>query len=244
VSLLTSNAAWAQLGLSRSNEASVVGYETRNTLINAGSDPWTKETGLLSIWILGMFNPSPSTTIVVPIQRGTETQLGPQLTSDYFGSIPPQRLKVTDAAIYFSGDGLFRSKIGINPRRSLGVLGSYDAAHHILTIVQFDRPHGMTDYVNSLWKLQNNPFAGDVANAYNDGPASPGAKPLGPFYELESSSPAAALAPTARIQHVHRTFHIAGPDRVLDHVARKTLGVSLSDIQAALAETAAVGGVH
>ena len=52
-------------------------------------------------------------------------------------------------------------------------------------------PHG---YVNSKWEIQQQPYAGDVANSYNDGPPAPGAKPLGPFYELESSSPAAASA--------------------------------------------------
>jgi hypothetical protein len=109
-------------------------------------------------------------------------------------------------------------------------LGSYDAANHVLTIVQFTQPEGVTDYVNSLWKLQDKPFGGDAANSYNDGPPTPGAKPLGPFYELESSSPAAALAPGKSLAHVHRTIHLSGAESALDSVAKAVLGVSLAEI--------------
>jgi hypothetical protein len=67
-------------------------------------------------------------------------------------------------------------------------------------------------------------------NSYNDGPLTPGGAPLGPFYEIESSSPAAALAPNASLRHVHRTFHLEGPENELDAVARAALGVSLAEI--------------
>ena len=209
-------------------------YESVNQISNAGSQPWAKETGLLSIWILGQFNSSPATTIVVPIKDGPESELGTKLTSDYFGNVPPERLVVRDDAIFFSGDGQFRSKIGINPKRSKGVLGSYDAANQMLTIVQFSQPKDVTDYVNSLWKLQDHPFSGDVINSYNDGPPAPGAKQLGQFYEMESSSPAAALAPGQSITHTRRTIHLSGSEKDLDAVARATLGVSLAEIQNAL----------
>ena len=208
--------AWAKLGVKPAAGVNVVAFESDNRITNAGSAPWRKETGLLSIWILGMFNPSPDTTIVVPIAPGPDSTLGPKVTSDYFGAVPPDRLVVGERAAFFRGDGQFRSKIGISPRRSRGVLGSYDAASHVLTIVQFTQPAGAVDYVNSLWKLQDDPYAGDASNSYNDGPPSPGAKPLGPFYELESSSPAAALAPGASLSHVHRTIHLSGAVKELD----------------------------
>ena len=253
VRLLAPEIAWKNLGMTppalppsaarrkgesarQTNETGLelVAYESENRITNAGQQPWKKETGLLSIWILGMFNPSSKTTIVVPIKSGPESELGATVTSDYFGPIPPARLKVTDQVIYFSGDGKFRGKIGINPRRSKAVLGSYDAEHKVLTIVQFTQPEGVTDYVNSLWKIQDHPYGGDAANSYNDGPPAPGAKPLGPFYELESSSPAAALAPGQSLVHVHRTIHLTGPEPALDTVAKKVLGVSLAEIQSAL----------
>jgi hypothetical protein len=225
---------WRRLGVSPPENVQLVAFETNNQITNAGKDRWTKETGLLSVWILGMFSPTPATTIVVPIKTGSEAELGVRVTADYFGSIPSDRLQVRDNAIFLAADGRFRSKIGINPKRSKGLLGSFDAEHGVLTLVQFSQPEGVTDYVNSLWKLQENPYAGDAANSYNDGPPSPGAKPLGPFYELESSSPAAALAPGQSLTHTHRTFHLTGSQAALDAVARATLGVSLAEIQNAL----------
>jgi hypothetical protein len=234
VRVLEPTAAWAALSVPAMNGVALVAFESNNTLTNAGRAAWRKETGLLSIWILGMFNPSPEATIVIPIKPGSDSELGKKVTSDYFGTISPDRLEVTETAVFLRGDGQFRSKVGINPKRSLGRLGSYDAIHHVLTIVQFDQPRGTTDYVNSLWKLQTDPFGGDAANAYNDGAPAPGAAPMGPFFELESSSPAAALGPGQSLSHTHRTFHLSGPEDQLDAVSRSVLGVSLAQINASL----------
>ena len=233
VRLLDSKSAWNHLGVPDMRDVHLVAYESSNTITNHGTKAWTRESGLLSIWILGMFIPSPSATIVVPIKAGAESALGVKVTSNYFGAIPPERLKVTDEVIFFRGDGEFRSKIGINPRRSLGKLGSYDADHGVLTIVQFDQPEGVSEYVNSQWRLQENPYSGDVANSYNDGPATAGARPIGPFFEIESSYPAAALAPGASLEHTHRTLHLTGSESELDTVCRGVLGISLAEIKAA-----------
>jgi hypothetical protein len=235
VRLLSPANAWKQLGLPVERGLSLVAFETRNTLTNAGPIAWQKSSGLLSIWILGMFTPSSAATTVVPIKSGPDDQLGVSVTSDYFGAIPPDRLKVTNDAVFLRADGKFRSKIGINPKRSTGVLGNYDAAKHVLTIVQTDLPGDTTDYVNSLWKLQDNPYDGDALNAYNDGPPAAGVKPMGPFFEMETSSPAAALAPQQSIAHIHRTFHLVGSEADLDAVSRAVLGVPLSDIAGAFA---------
>jgi hypothetical protein len=234
VKLLTAKATAEKLGVTPGKGVKAVAYETVNKITNAGKQTWEKKSGLLSVWILGMFNPSPATIIVVPIKPGPESELGAKVTSDYFGSIPPDRLVVKDDVVFFSGDGDYRSKIGISPKRSKAVLGSYDAANQVLTIVQFTQPQGVIDYVNSLWKIQDKPFGGDAANSYNDGAPAPGAKPLGPFYELESSSPAAALAPRQSLTHVHRTIHLRGAQAELDAVAKVTLGVTLAEIRKAL----------
>jgi hypothetical protein len=234
VRLLSTRDAWRKLGVKPSADVSLVAFESDNRITNAGKEAWKKDTGLLSIWILCMFTPSPGATIVVPIKAGPESELGIKVTSDYFGQVPPDRLVVKDDVIYFCADGKYRSKIGVNPKRSKGVSGSYDADNKVLTIAQYNVPAGVTDYVNSLWKLQDNPYGGDAANCYNDGPPAPGEKPMGPFFELESSSPAAALAPGKSLSHVHRTIHVSGPESVLDGVARATLGVSIADIKSAL----------
>jgi hypothetical protein len=212
----------------------VVAFESENTLVNTGGAAWTQSGGLLSIWILGMFQPTPGTTIVVPYRQGPESALGPIVNDAYFGKVPAERLRAKDGLVYFKGDGLQRSKIGLDPRRSLGRAASYDATRGVLTLVRYDQPDGARDYVNSMWEIQKEPFRGDVVNSYNDGPPAPGQKPLGPFYELESSSPAAALAPDARLTHTHRTFHLQGDRQALDALARRLVGVSLEAIEKAL----------
>lgn len=211
-----------------------VGYTTVNTIKNTGQEPWTKETGMLSVWILGMFTPSPETTVVIPFVEGPEDELGPIVNDAYFGKVPESRLSIEEGFVYFKGDGQYRSKIGLSPQRSKSILGSYDAGNRVLTIVTFTKPEDTTDYVNSMWELQDKPFAGDVVNSYNDGPPESGAKPLGPFYELETSSPAAALGPGDTLTHEHRTFHFSGSEKDLDKIARKCLEVSLEKIKSAL----------
>lgn len=213
----------------------VVAFSSDNQITNTGASAWTKDTGLLSIWILGMFNPSPQTTVVIPFKAGPESDLGPTVNDAYFGKVPADRLVVReeDGVLFFSGDGKFRSKIGISPMRAKPFAGSYDAANGVLTIVHLTIPEGAKDYVNSMWEIQDDPFAGDVVNSYNDGPAAPGAKPLGPFYELESSSPGAALAPGESLTHVHTTMHFQGPEKALDGIARAVLGVGIEDIKKA-----------
>ena len=236
VTLLDNPAIAAVLGLAVPAPVAAVGYESANTLVNIGSQPWSRETGLLSIWMLGMFRHGPRATVVIPIRPGDEQQLGPAVNTDYFGAVGPDRLKVTPAALFFKADGNYRSKLGVPPPRCRPVCGSYDPDRRTLTILQFNLPPNAAQlpYVRAQWKRHTAPYAGDVINAYNDGAPEPGAKPLGPFYELESSSPALPLPPGKAMQHVQRTIHLEGDPAQLEAIALKVLGVSLKDIAAAL----------
>jgi hypothetical protein len=135
--------------------------------------------------------------------------------------------------VLFKADGQYRAKIGLPPSRATSAAGSYDAANHVLTIVQYTRPADATRYVNSMWEMQREPYKGDVLNSYNDGPPGPGKAPLGPFCEIESSSPALELAPGKRYTHVHRTIHLVGPEADLDRIARSVLKISLAEVTAA-----------
>ena len=233
VRLLTPISTEEILGIHIAPTTECVAFETENLLRNVGAKPWSKDTGLLSIWILGMFRPTPTTTVVIPIKPGPESELGPSVIDNYFGKVPPDRLIVRDSAIFFRGDGAYRSKIGIPPPRAVATVGSYDEDGGILTLVNYTLPPNTTDYVNSLWQLQDAPFGGDVVNSYNDGPPAPGKAPLGPFYELETSSPALELDPGEEVVHSHRTFHFRGSESDLDPIARATLGVSLEEIKSA-----------
>ena len=98
----------------------VVAYESDNRLTNRGAQAWTPETGLPSIWLLGMYNPAPRTTVVIPFKAGDESELGPKVNDTYFGKVPPEYLTVEDDVLFFKGDGTRRGKIGITPQRSKG----------------------------------------------------------------------------------------------------------------------------
>jgi len=232
VSLIGKNEAATMLGIKLSDSIHMVGYETDNIITNAGDKAWKPESGLLSIWLLGMYNPSPTTTVVIPFNAGPESELGPKVNDEYFGKISEEYLSVKDDVLFFKGDGTKRGKIGITPQRSKGVAGSYDATGKVLNIVTYnvqEAPHG---FVNSVWELQEKPYVGDVINSYNDGSPAPGEAPLGPFYELETSSPAAALKPNEKMQHIQRTFHIHGSEEELNVISKELLGVDIHTIKA------------
>lgn len=243
VRLLENEAVKADLGsTARSDGASWVAYESVNTITNTGKAAWTEETGMLSVWILGMFKPSAEAVVVIPYKPGSEEKLGPVVNDSYFGKVPADRLVVGEKAIFFKADGQMRSKIGVSPRRAMPTIGSYDPARNVLTLVTYTLPVERTTkgvelrhpYVNSMWEIQKEPFAGDAVNGYNDGASKPGEAPFGPFYELETSSPAAALKPGESLTHTSRTVHIEGTPEQLDAIAIKALGVSLETIRSAL----------
>ncbi|MCK0190920.1 DUF6786 family protein [Arenibacter sp. F20364] len=224
ITLLDREDAGEILGVNIPETVKMVGFASENNLINIGPEDWDKKTGLMSIWILSMFNASDQTTIIVPFKKGDEDMLGKKVTDDYFGKIPKERLQVKDSVLFFKADGKERGKIGISPQRALPVLGSFDAENKVLTIAWFSLREGTTDYVNSLWEIQEFPFSGDAVNAYNDGGA------LGPFYELESSSPAMDLKSNESSSHIHQTFHFMGDLGELDNLAKGILGVSIREL--------------
>ena len=230
ISVLSKNEINSVLGLEVSKKISSIGYKTENILKNIGDKPWRKESGLLSIWLLGMLNHTPSTTVVIPYEIGEDHELGPIVNDDYFGKVPSDRLKIDENAIYFKADGQQRGKIGVSPQRAKNLLGSYDEASGSLTIIKYNKPTNEMNYVNSKWEIQDNPFKGDVINSYNDGPPEPGAEPLGPFYELETSSPAAALSVGDTISHKQYTFHFEGDSKELNKISMNLFGISLEEI--------------
>jgi len=226
ITILDKKAIATTLGLTPDPNLAVVGYTTHNTITNTGDTAWTETTGAPCIWLLDMFNPSPATVIVVPFDSGD--QFENTVTSDYFGAIPPDRLKHKDSVLFLKADGKSRGKLGIRSTKSRPAAGSYDYKNHILTITVFDTDHN-AKYLNQEWNTTKPPFLGDAVNAYNDGPLADGSQ-MGPFFELESVSPAAFLKPNTSLTHTHSVFHFSGDPQALDAIAQKILGTSLSTI--------------
>lgn len=202
------------------------GYVSENKLVNTGED-WLQNSGALGIWILGMFNPTPQTTIVAPFSKTESEKL--LLTADYFGVIPSERLVVGDKAVMLKADGKYRSKIGLAPQSAKNVAGSYDAEKGILTIVYYDLDKAGS-YLKSTWEKHEDPFGGDVLNAYNDGPLDDGSQ-MGPFYELESSSKVKFLKTNENVVHRHHTFHFEGDKALLNALSVQILNITIAEIE-------------
>jgi len=217
------------LGVRLGESVRSVAYSTANSIKNEGAFTWDKTTGMPSVWLLGMFRPAPTTTVFIPFDKEFE---GSKLKDDYFGKIPADRISVKDGVIYFRIDGKFRSKLGLPKGSAKDLCGSYDSASHVLNILKYTLPSGDASYVNGQWGMQEDPFNGDVINSYNDGPTETGTV-MGPFYEIETSSPAAALAPGETLVHTQYTIHLEAEENLLDDIALSVFGVSLDDVKSA-----------
>jgi len=204
-----------------------VAYETDNAVRNMGTNQWKKETGLLSIWLLGMFTPSDETVTIVPFKNIPDAKN--YVTDNYFGKIPEDRLLTSDSTLLLKCDGKHRSKLGLSPVISRSIAGSYDYKRNVLTIILFETDTAGT-YVNSKWELQKEPYKGDVVNAYNDGPLEDGTQ-LGPFYEIESSSAAQELKPGDTQRYKQVTCHFEGDYAAMQNMAQKLLGIKLDSIK-------------
>ena len=227
ISLLDVKQAEAKLNASIPAGIHFVGYETENRIQNTGTTDWSKDKGLLSIWLLGMFTPSPKTVVIIPFHpvagaRGF-------ITDNYFGEIPAERLQVKDSILYFTCDGKYRSKIGLSPRIAKPIAGSFDFEKNVLTIL-IPQVNKDASYVNSKWEMQKEPYKGDVINSYNDGPLADGTQ-MGPFYEIESSSPALQLNKGQTGEYRQTTCHFQGDYNSLKQLAQQLLGVNLDEIK-------------
>jgi hypothetical protein len=224
VTLLENTVVEKELGIKLPESVNSIVFSSENILTNTSDFEWNQTTGMLSIWILGQFIPSAKNTVIIPYKQSDVAQIN----DSYFGKIDADRLKVTDTHLFFKGDGGKRGKIGTPPSMTVPIAGAYDAENGTLTIVKFNFNADNDIYVNSMWEYQEKPFKGDVINSYNDGPLEDGSI-MGPFYEIETSSPAANLQPGKSLIHTHTTMHFKGSFDELNEIAKKTLGIDLTE---------------
>ena len=174
-----------------------------------------------------MFTPTPQTIVIIPFSPISDFRS--HITDNYFGSIPSERLQVKDSVLYFTCDGKYRSKIGLSPAIAKPIAASYDFAKNVLTLVM-PEVHKNAPYVNSKWEIQKEPYKGDVINSYNDGPLADGIQ-LGPFYEIESSSPALELKKDSSGSYRQVTCHLQADYPVLKQFLKELLKIDLDQIK-------------
>lgn len=224
VTLLSRDTLWSLFHVDfPSGIFDVVAYQSDNTITNRGNNVWTKNNGLLSIWMHCMFNSSPSTTVFIPYK--SERQ-GTVINDDYFGNVPSNSLIVGANTIFFKVDGAYGSKIGLPSQMAKEMCGSYNSVSNLLTLVWYSLPPETKDYVNYKWGSQDDPYNGDVINAYNGGPLEDGVIMV-PFYEIETSSPAAKLLPGESITHTQRIMHIQGDELEMARLVNALFDINL-----------------
>ncbi|TNJ42576.1 hypothetical protein KFZ70_01995 [Tamlana fucoidanivorans] len=207
------------------NQVDYVAFKAKTTMTNIGEVNWSKNQGLISLWELGCMQPTPQTTVVIPL-RGKATD-----ATVYFTPVDSTRLNIKNNILFYKADANYLNKIGTLPEHTMPYFGSYSPELDLLTIVRF-RFAGEQDYVNAHPENPE-PFRGDVINVFNDGTWGD-IGPFGPFYELETSSPAKTLKVGESLSHVHETYHFEGTKDVLNAIAIQVLGVDLTTIDNAL----------
>lgn len=193
------------------------GYLVETTFENLSDELMRRETGLVSIWMLGMYEAGPKAFVIAPFEReGT----GKIVTDTYFSpdGISADRLIVDEKEGYvlFRADARKRSKIGLSRARAASTIGSIDFSRRLFTLWKFPIRRRMP-YVNSLWEYQKRPYAGDATNSYSDDGS------FGNFYELECSSHALALGPRERLCFPLEIHHYRRPREQLRGLANELL---------------------
>ena len=226
ISILSKDDVEKLFSVNFSPDLKFIAFQSENRITNTGTQAWTRKTGLPSIWLLGMFNPTPTTTVFIPYNEDGE---GAVVNTDYFEKVNPDRMVIKNGIIFFKIDGAYRTKIGIPATRAKDLCGSYDTEKNVLTLVWYNLPNIPEGYVNSRWGDQEDPFDGDVINSYNDGPVADGSI-MGPFYEIETSSPGAALDPGQSLKHVMMVVHVSGDKNQLNKLVQKLFATNLDQI--------------
>ena len=180
----------------------IVAYKSENKITNTGDKAWTKEGGLVSVWMLGCFNPTPTTTVFIPYKQDAE---GTIVNDEYF--VRYRRIGLIKEKWYY----LFPRLTG-----SLFKLGLPVYWYGYLREVMIHRKA----YSQSCGVVFRNSFSlrkwpmGTSGRSvcrrcnqlYNDGPVEDGSIMT---YEIETSSPG-ATAPGASLVHTQKVIHVQG----------------------------------
>lgn len=225
IQLFSTTQIQQNLDIKLEDNVNVVGFSAGTKITNIGDKDWHQETGILSIWELGAFHPSDNTTVFIPLRGELE-----QVTS-YFTPTLNTHTRIQNNIVYYKADANYMNKIGIPAANSPSLVGSYDSDRKLLTVVEYQLGAPDALYNNSVWYEEGyQAYGGDIINIFNDGLID-GSGPFGPFYEMETSSSAAALKIGQSHQHFQNTYHFIGDEQHIAEIVESLFGLSLQQIK-------------
>ena len=229
ISYISKENATKILNLEVPDSVKCVAYQSLNKITNKGDKPWSLENGIISVSAMSCFHANKSTYGFVPYNEGDK--LGNIITDTYNEPIGTDRLSIFPSFVRMRLDGTKIAEINMSPRRSKGILGTYDAERNILTIVTYIQPSTPRKYLPANWRRTNDIFDGDSVRLFNSGSRKEGDFDSPRFYETATYSPALALEPEKSHIHVQRVFHFKGSEYELGAIAYKLLGVSMKTLR-------------
>ena len=111
VGIIEASSLSNEIGVALPDDVHYVGCYSANQMTNIGTTTWDSATGLIGIWILGMFNPGTNCVVIAPFDP---TVSGPVFNDEYFGKVSeasPDRLQVVDDAVGCKADAASEGKI-------------------------------------------------------------------------------------------------------------------------------------
>ncbi|MEW4924912.1 DUF6786 family protein [Algibacter sp. 2305UL17-15] len=217
ITLFNSEAIKQNLNIDFDSSMNFVAFETKNTLTNTDSIPWTKNTGLIGLWSAGMYKGTDDSVVIIPLQH--QGNLDNIYT--YFGTLDETRLLLKENTLLFKGDGKYKTKIGIPPQFAPNMYGCYTKSKNRLTIVEYKKENDSL-YSNSFISIQDEPYKGEAIPIYNNNKD---------FFELESNAALKEMQPNETDTHWHRVYHFSGSETELSEIANALLGIDLEDCE-------------
>ena len=225
ITMLTASDIEKMLSVSLDESVDRVAYSTKSTMINRSEHDWQYETGVLSLWDLSAFAAGDKHIAIIPTRKPLAE------VTPYFSETKRSHTRIKGNAVFYLADAHYMNKVGVPPEYALPFMGSYDPERKLLTVIQFNFPQTFAGrYVNYVWNQPDQPFDGDVVQIFNDGDY------FGPFFELESSSPAKPLKRGEGQSHFHNVYHFIGEPESLNPIAKAVLGVTIQDIKQAFVD--------
>ena len=233
ISLINKTQASEILGIEIPESVKLVAFQSFNKLTNTGNVPWSPDNGMANISVQSCFNANRKVKVFMPYRQGDSSKLGNIVRDNFYQPTlsGDSRLLIESEYIRFIADGRNLSGIGVPPKRSEGIIISFDAENVILTVILYIKPSGDRSYLSSGWRRGASTFDGDAISLFNNGPLSTTSAPANPYYEVSTYSPALALESGKSQFHIQRVFHFGGSEYDLGLIAYKLTGISIGQLR-------------